>query len=64
MRDLCIEKVKNYRLKCEETGTKLSDSEDESSQRMYWRADGAADALETVERELQSLTLDQVEEKQ
>lgn len=58
MREACVGKVKDYRLKCEQTGVDLADKEDESSQRMYWRADGAADALEIVEGELSSLTLD------
>jgi len=57
MRSACIEKVKEYRLKCEQTGVDLSEKEDESSQRMYWRADGAADALEIVERELESVSI-------
>lgn len=64
MRDLCVAKVRDYRLKCEQTGVQLADKEDEGSQRMYWRADGAADALEIMEGELSSLTLDQEQEKQ
>lgn len=49
-------RLKDYRLRCEQTGCELADKEDESSQRMYWRADGASDALETVEQEIRALT--------
>lgn len=35
-----------YMLTCEGTGCKLAEAEDETSVNMYWRADGAADALE------------------
>jgi hypothetical protein len=49
--------AKDYRLRCEQTGCDLADKEDESSQRMYWRADGASDALEIIEGQIKDAAI-------
>jgi hypothetical protein len=45
-RESIIKRLEVYMRGCEETGCKLADSDDEVSSNMYWRADGASDALE------------------
>ena len=41
-----IEIAKDYEKECSETTVKFSESDDKTSERIYWRADGACDALE------------------
>ena len=40
--------VDEYRYECERTRMKFAEATDETSERIYWRADGASDALEIV----------------
>lgn len=40
--------IHDYMKGCEATAQKLADSTDETDNNMYWRADGASDALEAV----------------
>lgn len=40
--------IREYQMQCEETAAKLADDESETGQLMYWRADGASDALEAL----------------
>lgn len=44
--------MKAYIKQCEKTGCDLSEKTDETSNNMYWRADGAADALEAILQEI------------
>jgi hypothetical protein len=46
--------IADYMRRCEEAGSNLANSEDETSERMCWRADGAADALEHILQELRN----------
>jgi hypothetical protein len=38
--------IRWYQMQCDETAAKFSQDESETGQQMYWRADGASDALE------------------
>lgn len=51
----CKRIVLDYMAQCEQTGCDLSEKEDEISKRMYWRANGAADALEIVAQKIDEL---------
>lgn len=51
----CAKELDEYRRQCEQTATKLSEATDETNERMYWRADGASDALEALADRLRSL---------
>jgi hypothetical protein len=47
--------LRDYMEKCEQTGCDLAEKTDEVSERMYWRCDGAADAIEHLINEVLAL---------
>lgn len=40
--------IKDYQAKCDETAAKYAEDETETGQQLYWRADGASDAMEAL----------------
>ncbi len=50
-----IEAVKAYEQECSETAIKYADDERPIAERIFWRADGASDALEHIWQKLETV---------